>query len=148
MDILLVPGPLRPVHQVRVPISRQYCIFGLSVLTWLLATCSIMLTIRKQSHYSFEIIPLIINALASLSLVCVLSQYEQENIHLIMEVIEIYSYSLLTYSYAGLYLLSTKRITKQQFRKVKILFLVFSALILAAIGGLILLQFKDMIKCQ
>lgn len=30
-----------------------------------------------------------------------------------MELIEIYSYSLLAYSYAGLYLLATKYINKQ-----------------------------------
>lgn len=60
---------------------------ALTLLTFLLASYSLAMTLRSQSRYSFEVIPLLINALATLGLLCALSQFEQENIHLIMGLI-------------------------------------------------------------
>jgi hypothetical protein len=94
------------------------------------------------------VLPLIVNTVATFSLICILSQFEQENIHLIMELIEIYSYSLLAYSYAGLYLLATKYITQQEFRKIKVVFIVFSVGILCGIVVLVVLEMLGQIHCQ
>lgn len=65
-----------------------------------------------------------------------------------MQVIEIYSYSLLAYSYVGLYLLCTKRISHQQFRCVKLGFIVFSVLCLVTIVLLIVLHSLKLFKCR
>lgn len=59
-----------------------------------------------------------------------------------------YSYSLLGYSYAGLYLLANQHINKGQFKRIKLLFLGFSGLVIVGIAVLIILQAMGRIKCQ
>lgn len=66
---------------------------------------------------------------------------------MILLVVEIYSYSLLTYSYGGLYLLGTKRISKKQFGKIRTVFVVYSLVFFAGLVVLVILQLKGIVKC-
>jgi hypothetical protein len=94
------------------------------------------------------LITLIINSITTLALLSSLSQVESENIYLIMVIIEMYSYSLLTYTYIGLYLLGIKKISFQEFGRFRTGFIVFSVGVLAVIVTLVCIEIVIGIPCH
>lgn len=110
-----------------------------SVLVAALSIYSVIAIYRRLEKYKFEMIPLIINCLAAIGMLAIFSQIEVFNTHLLMMVIEIYSYSLISYSYIGLYLRSESTVSVNTIKRLKYGFIVWSAVIVVAIGIIIYL---------
>ena len=92
-------------------------------------------------------IPLAINCLAALSMMAIFSQNEVPNAHILMMVIEIYSYSLISYSYINLYLRSESTVSENTIKRLKNGFVSWSILTLVGICIIVYLAAVNIISC-
>ena len=120
----------------------------MSLATLLVAAYATLMTQRKLHQFKFELLPLSVNAVGSLYIFIASLQQQQESTYLIMLLVEIYSYSLLSYTYIGLYLRGTNKITSACYRRFRQIFIMFSILVGMAIIGLIVLEIMGKIKCE
>ena len=93
-------------------------------------------------------IPLAINCLAAIGMLAIFSQIEVFNTHLLMMVIEIYSYSLISYSYIGLYLRSESTVSINTIKRLKVGFIGWSVIIVIGIVIIIYLTAANKISCM
>lgn len=72
------------MHSVQLCITRQFVFLGFTTITLVISIYSTIMTHRKLHHFKFELLPLSINALASLYIFIASLQQQQESTYLIM----------------------------------------------------------------